>query len=173
MTIDSILRNVAALVITKISSDSSHVRVMPDAYPAPGMGKWFISIYGGKFRKTNEDSYCIRGPFEFNMTMTFRANAIPFDRQGTDLTAKASTGTIAIFESAVKGIESTTSLVSTVNTELGYIGLESGPILLNADFEAKPIRGGGPTGWLNAVNQERAGFIFEASFKTYIAIPRS
>lgn len=173
MTIDTILRTVASTIVTALNTDTSHVRVMPDAYPIPSMGKWFISVYGGKFKKIEENSYCIRGPFEFNLTMTFRVNAVPFDRQGTDLTAKATTGTIAIFENAISSIESKTTLVSTVNTALGYVGLESGPILINADFEAKPIRGGGPTGWLNAVNQERAGFIFEASFKTYIAIPRS
>lgn len=173
MTIDTVLRTVASTLVTSLSSDTSHIRVMPDAYPAPSMGKWFISVYGGRFKKIDENSYCIRGPFEFNLTMTFRVNAIPFDRQGTDLTAKATTGTIAIFETAVRSIEGNTTIVSTTNSALGYTGLESGPILINADFEAKPIRGGGPIGWLNAANQERAGFIFEASFKTYISIPRS
>lgn len=173
MTIDTILRSVASTIITELSTDTNHVKVMPDAYPIPSMGKWFISIYGGRFKKIDDNSYCIRGPFEFNLTMTFRANAIPFDRQGTDLTAKATTGTIAIFESAISSIEGNADLVTTVNTALGYIGLETTPILTNADFEAKAIRGGGPTGWLNAANQDRAGFIFEASFKTHIAIQRS
>lgn len=174
MVVDTLLRTVAAQLRTSLNVDESYVRVMPDAYPIPGMGAWFISVYGGRFRKVHEESYCIRGPFHFHLTMTCRTMGVPFDKQGTDLTAKATTGVIAIFENAIKAIENNTSIVTAANSVITYKGIESAPILnQGVDFEAKPIRGGGPTGWLNAANNPRAGFIFEAQFLTNISIQRS
>jgi hypothetical protein len=174
MVIDALLRTVADSLRTSLSVNENYIRVMPDALPIPSMGKWFISIFGGKFRKVHDDSTCIRGSFTFNLTMTFRHSGVPRDRQGTDLTALVTTGTIAIFEDALKSLDNNTTIVTTANTAIGYTGIESAPLLeIPIDFKAKPIRGGGTLGWLNAANNERAGFIFEASFKTHIYIQRA
>jgi hypothetical protein len=138
------------------------------------MGKWFIAVYGGRFQRVHEESYCIRGTLTINLTMTMRTSAIPFDRQGTDLTCKTTTGMIAIWENALAALDGNAStIVGTSNTTIGYVGVESVPVLLTADSEAKAVRGGGPLGWLNAENEERAAYIMEAKYKVHINRNRS
>ena len=174
MVIDVLLNNIATCLRTALSVNSSYIEVMPDKYPKPSMGKWFIAVHGGKFKKTHEQSYCIRGSLIVHLSMVHRTTPVPFDRQGTDLTAKATTGMIAIFENAIAALDgNAATVITTTNTTLGYKGIESIPTLLEADMEAHQIRGGGPLGWLKAENMERAGFLMEAKFKVYINRQRS
>ena len=170
MVVDALLRSIADRIRTVLSVDDSFVRVMPDAYPIPSFELWFISIYGGKFKIINDDSTCFRGPVGINLCMTCRHASIPFDKQGVELTAKATTGIIAIWENALKAVNKSALIIAAANTAIGYNGVESVPIPTNIDFEAKQVRGGGPVGWMNAQNQQRAGFIFESSFKVSINI---
>lgn len=176
MVIDALLRQVAIRIRSALSVDESRCRVMPDRFPIPSMGTWFISVYGGKFKKVHEESYCIHGPFTFHLQMTMRPSAVPFDRQGTDITAKATTGMIAIFENAITAIETNTAnILADANTTIGYAGIISGPLLMDADFEAQAERGGGEgdNSYLNADNERRTAFSMKASFKTYINRSRS
>lgn len=180
MTISVLVNTIASAIRTKLSTylgvaiGSEHCRVMPEGLPIPTMGDWFIAVHPYRFEKRNEDAYCIRGVFITRITMTFRHNSVPYDRLGTDVVARTTPpGMLDIFEATIAGVDGNTSIVSSANTTLLKQGVESPPVVIQpVNFEPKPVRGGGPVGWLNAANLPKAAYILEAGFKSHIQIFR-
>lgn len=80
----------AAVVSGGLALTYKECEVMLDGRPPPRCGERFVSVHGGGI--DNQQTHCLEESYWLNVTVTMRLPRIPFDKIGTDLIDKASTG---------------------------------------------------------------------------------